>query len=277
MKEFDDFYEVMKRVVAECPWDKKQTHQSLRQYFIEEVYEVIDTIDDLDYVGMQEELGDVLIQIIFHSILAENNDKFNINDVINTVKDKLVRRHPHVFGDTKVADAAEVMKNWEQIKIKEKQKDSDTIKSVLDGVPKHLPALIKAYRVQTKAGRVGFDWKTQFESSINTKEGLNSDYKTNVIDKILEKIREEITEFEETIVNNDRVEMENELGDILFSIVNLSRKIDINPEDALRKSTSKFDKRFKFIEKSLIEKGGNVNDADDEELDRLWELSKIKK
>lgn len=251
MKEFDRLVEIMRRVKAECPWDIKQTHDSIRQYLIEETYEVIDAVDEKDDTSLVEELGDLQCQILFHSLLAEERGKFTLADVCNTIADKLVRRHPHVFGDTKVHGSDEVLQNWEHIKMKEGRKNS-----VLDGVPKELPALIKAYRIQSKAGRVGFDWD-------------------NIAD-VVDKISEELTEFKKSVETENKEAVEEELGDLLFSIVNLARKLEINPEDALRKTIRKFVHRFRFIEKSLKEQGGDIEDASLEEMDRLWEDAKRK-
>ncbi len=250
MKEFDRLIEVMRRVKVECPWDRKQTHESIRQYFIEETYEVIDAIDTQNDNNLVEELGDVLCQVLFHSLLAEERQKFSISDVCNAIADKLIQRHPHVFGDTKVNNTEEVLQNWEHIKMKEGKK-----KSVLDGVPKHLPALIKAYRIQSKAERVGFDWDNP--------------------DDVVAKIDEELQEFHEAIKSNESpAAIEEELGDFLFSLVNFSRKIEVNPEDALRKTIRKFESRFKYVEKTLKEHGSSVKDASLEEMDILWNEAK---
>ena len=249
MKEFDRLVKIMRRVKTECPWDREQTHESIRQYFIEETFEVIDAIDEKDDESLVEELGDVQCQVLFHSLLAEERGKFTLADVCNGIADKLVRRHPHVFENIKVKDSGEVLKNWEHIKMKEGKKNS-----ILDGVPKDLPALIKAYRVQNKAGRVGFDWD-------------------NIAD-VVAKISEELGEFKESLKTNDRDRIEDELGDLLFSIVNLARKIEISPEDALRRTIRKFTARFQYIEKSLKEKGVSIKDASLEEMDTLWEEAK---
>lgn len=251
MKEFDRLVKIMRRVKTECPWDREQTHESIRQYFIEETFEVIDAIDEKDDESLVEELGDVQCQVLFHSLLAEERGKFTLADVCNGIADKLVRRHPHVFENIKVKDSGEVLKNWEHIKMKEGKKNS-----ILDGVPKDLPALIKAYRVQNKAGRVGFDWD-------------------NIAD-VVAKISEELGEFKESLKTNDRDRIEDELGDLLFSIVNLARKIEISPEDALRRTIRKFTARFQYIEKSLKEKGVSIKDASLEEMDELWEEAKGK-
>ena len=249
MKEFDRLVKIMRRVKTECPWDREQTHESIRQYFIEETFEVIDAIDEKDDESLVEELGDVQCQVLFHSLLAEERGKFTLADVCNGIADKLVRRHPHVFENIKVKDSGEVLKNWEHIKMKEGKKNS-----ILDGVPKDLPALIKAYRVQNKAGRVGFDWD-------------------NIAD-VVAKISEELGEFKESLKTNDRDRIEDELGDLLFSIVNLARKIEISPEDALRRTIRKFTARFQYIEKALKEKGVSIKDASLEEMDELWEEAK---
>ena len=251
MKEFDRLVKIMRRVKTECPWDREQTHESIRQYFIEETFEVIDAIDEKDDESLVEELGDVQCQVLFHSLLAEERGKFTLADVCNGIADKLVRRHPHVFENIKVKDSGEVLKNWEHIKMKEGKKNS-----ILDGVPKDLPALIKAYRVQNKAGRVGFDWD-------------------NIAD-VVAKISEELGEFKESLETNDRDRIEDELGDLLFSIVNLARKIEISPEDALRRTIRKFTARFQYIEKALKEKGVSIKDASLEEMDKLWEEAKEK-
>lgn len=251
VKEFERLVSVMRRVKVECPWDRQQTHESIRQYLIEESYEVIDAIDDKDDESLVEELGDVQCQVLFHSLLAEERGKFTLEDVCRTLADKLVRRHPHVFKDTKVKDSDEVLKNWEHIKMKEGKKNS-----VLDGVPKELPALLKASRIQNKAGRVGFDWDDPTD--------------------IVSKIHEEFNELQESLQNKDPEKIEDELGDLLFSIVNLARKIEISPEDALRKTTKKFINRFQYIESTLKEQGIAIKEATLEEMDRLWDEAKTK-
>ncbi|MFC1554507.1 nucleoside triphosphate pyrophosphohydrolase [candidate division KSB1 bacterium] len=249
MKEFDRLVEVMRKVQKECPWDKKQTHGSIRQYLIEETFEVIDAIDENDDDSLLEELGDVQCQVLFHSILAEQRNKFNLEDVLKNNTDKMVRRHPHIFGDVNVKDSDEVLTNWENIKMSEGKK-----KSVLDGVPKTMPALIKAYRTQSKAARVGFDWE-------DPKDVLN-------------KISEEFEELKQSVKSGDKEEIENELGDLLFSIVNYARKLEVNPEDSLRRTIRKFRKRFQFIEKTLKERGTDINDSNLAEMDNLWNKSK---
>jgi len=251
MEEFDRLVEIMRRVKNECPWDKKQTHESLRQYLIEETYEVVDAIDGRDDAALKEELGDLQIQILFHAFLAEDRSAFLLEDVFTAIADKLVRRHPHVFGETVVSGSAEVLRNWEHIKMKEGKK-----KSVLDGVPKDMPALIKAYRIQSKASRVGFDWSK--------------------IGDVVEKISEELNEFQQSVKTHGRNAVEDELGDLLFSLVNLARKMDVNPEDALRRTIRKFTTRFRYIENYLKKNGRELKEASLEEMDRLWEEAKVK-
>jgi len=252
MKEFDKLMDIMRRVKTECPWDRKQTHKSIRQYLLEETYEVIEAIDTQDDHSLLEELGDLQCQVAFHALLGEERGAFTISDVCNTIADKLVRRHPHVFGNVSVANSDEVLKNWEHIKLSEGKK-----KSVLDGVPKELPALVKAYRIQSKAGRVGFDWDSA--------------------EPVIEKIYEELKEFQHSLASGNKQAMEEELGDLLFSIVNIARKSEINPEDALRNTINKFVTRFHYIEKILKKQGISIKDASLEQMDSLWNEAKDKK
>ena len=248
MKEFDRLFEVMKKVRENCPWDKKQDHNSLMQYLIEETYEVVEAIEQKDDENLKEELGDLLIQIIFHSLLAQEKSKFSMEDVMNSISEKLIRRHPHVFSDKVVSGEEEVLHNWEKIKISEGKK------SVLQGVPKSLPALLKALRIQTKASRVGFDWE--------------------IYEDVMEKVEEEFEELKEASKSKDNDKIEEELGDLLFSIVNISRFLKINPEDALRRTINKFIKRFTLIEQEITKQGKKLEDASLEEMDKIWEKSK---
>lgn len=235
-----------------CPWDKEQTHKSLNPYLLEEAHEVMEAVDADDTKSMKEELGDLLLQIVFHSQLASEEASFDINDVINGICEKLITRHPHVFGDAKVKDSAHVLSRWEQIKKTEKKG-----KSVIGGVPKELPALLKAYRLGEKAGRVGFDWQNA--------------------DGILAKLSEEIEELHEAKDSKDCTEMENEYGDILFTLANIGRFLKINPEDALRKSTNKFISRFQKMEKEAEESGSDIAKLNAEEWDELWKKAKEQK
>ncbi len=247
LEEFERLVNIMARLRKECPWDRKQTPQTLRQYILEEAYEVVETIDAENWDELRKELGDLLLQIVFQAEIAAENDRFVLADSIHHINEKLIRRHPHVFGDTSVKDAGEVADNWEQIKVK-----SENRKSVLEGVPRLLPALLRAQRLQDKAAHSGFDWEN--------------------ISGVLDKIREEIAEVEQA---KDAKEAEAELGDLLFSLVNLCRFKEINAEDALRGTTDKFVGRFQYIEAELSKKGKRVNDVSAEELDRLWEAAKI--
>ncbi|KUG26872.1 nucleoside triphosphate pyrophosphohydrolase mazg [hydrocarbon metagenome] len=247
-EKFQKLVDVMKRLRIECPWDQEQTHDSIKAATLEETYELIEAIDEKDFAEMKGELGDVLLHIVFHSQIARETNQFNIDDVIDGITEKLIRRHPHVFGETKVKNNDEIMYNWEKIKLEEGRK------SVLDGIPKALPQLHRAFRIQEKASKVGFDWDEK--------------------EKVWEKVKEEINEFEQVSTSNNIQKIEEELGDLLFSIVNYTRFIGINPENALRVTNEKFIKRFSFIEKKLAEEGKNITDSNLSEMDKLWEESK---
>lgn len=237
-----------------CPWDRAQTANSLRPFLIEECYEVVDALDEGSPEKMKEELGDLLFQIIFHSRIAEERGDFTISDVITANMEKMVRRHPHVFGDAVLATDREVLANWEEIKKQEKGHQDRT--SMLEGVPRSLPALLRAHRLQERASRVGFDWARTEE--------------------VLEKLDEEIREFKEAFAQQDAAAVEDELGDILFSLVNLSRFIGVDPEEALRKTTAKFSRRFRYIEERSASTGRPLDQMGLEEMDRLWQESKTK-
>lgn len=247
-EKFQKLVDVMKRLRIECPWDQEQTHDSIKAATLEETYELIEAIDEKDFAEMKGELGDVLLHIVFHSQIASETNQFNIDDVIDGITEKLIRRHPHVFGETKVKNNDEIMYNWEKIKLEEGRN------SVLDGIPKALPQLHRAFRIQEKASKVGFDWDEK--------------------EKVWEKVKEEINEFEQVSTSNNIQKIEEELGDLLFSIVNYTRFIGINPENALRVTNEKFIKRFSFIEKKLAEEGKNITDSNLSEMDKLWEESK---
>ena len=238
-----------------CPWDREQTHESLKKYLIEETYEFLEVIDMMDKRRMCEELGDVLLQVVFHAQIAKENKDFDMTDVIDRICNKLIYRHPHVFGDVSAETSKEVLKNWEELKKKEKGIEDQT--SVLKDVPKNLPALMRSYKVQQKAAQVGFDWD-------NTKD-------------VFAKIREEIDELEQAVKNKDQVNMDEELGDVLFSIVNLSRFVKVHPELALTQATEKFIRRFEYIENKAVQLGKNLNEMTLSEMDELWEQAKIHK
>ena len=237
-----------------CPWDRKQTPASLKPFLVEECYEVIDALDEDDPAKVKEELGDLLFQIIFHARIAEERGHFTIYDVIAANVEKMVRRHPHVFGDARLETDKEVLANWEELKKKEKGYEQRT--SVLEGVPRHLPSLLRAHSLQERAARVGFDWSR--------------------IDEALPKLDEEMAEFKQSLKQEDPAGIEEELGDIFFMLVNISRFLGVNPEDALRKTISKFIRRFRHIEESAADAGRSLADMSLEEMERLWQESKGK-
>jgi len=250
---FGDAYErivgIMARLRAPngCPWDKEQTLESLKPYLIEEAYEVIEALEEGEVEHHKEELGDLLLQVVFQSQLRSESDSFDAADVAHGICDKLIRRHPHVFGDAKADGAEEAYQQWELIKAKEKEKSK---RSIIDGVPRALPALIRAQRTTEKASRVGFDW--------------------NEVTGPLNKITEETAELTDAIVAKDKAAIQEELGDLLFSVVNLARFVDVSSEDALNYTTNKFGRRFRSIEASIRERGEQMQDVPLEELDRLW-------
>jgi tetrapyrrole methylase family protein/MazG family protein len=248
------FEEVISALRGEngCPWDRKQTHQSLKPFLVEETYEALDAIDSGDPGHIKEELGDILLQIYLHAEIAREHGAFTIDDVARTIIDKIILRHPHVFGGDRVRDAEQVLERWEEIKKKEKP----LRESMLDGVPKHLPALLKAYRIQQKVSRVGFDWEK--------------------IDDVAAKLDEEVGEFKKALSSNDGGKIEDEAGDILFTIANLLRFMHINPEEALDKTIKKFTSRFQYIEKRSGEMNRNLEEMTIDEMEQLWQESKGK-
>lgn len=252
-KRFDDLLAIMRRLRGPggCPWDAEQTHESLTRYLLEETYEVIEAIDMKSPEMLKEELGDLLLQPVFHAAIAEETGTFTMGDIIQTLCDKLIRRHPHVFGDMEIRDSSAQIENWEQIKKEEKGEER---RSALSGVPPHLPALLKAQKITEKASRVGFDWEH--------------------VDQVVAKVMEELHEFEEAMAEGDNSRMEAELGDLLFAIVNLGRFLSINPEEALRKTINRFQQRFSHVEDTLHGQGRRMNDASLEEMDALWEEAK---
>ena len=247
-QKFNELMEVMRTLRKECPWDREQTHDSIKAATLEETHEVIEAIDEKNYVELKSELGDLLLHIVFHSVIAEDNKTFNINEVIDSIKEKLVRRHPHVFGDTKVENNNDIMRNWETIKLSEGRD------SVLEGVPKNLPGLHRAFRLQEKASKVGFDWEKK--------------------EDVWKKVIEEIEEMHEQENAGNKEELEKEIGDVFFSLVNYARFIGINPENALRNTNEKFIKRFQYVEKKIKESGRQITDSNLKEMDKFWEESK---
>ena len=250
---FDRLMEIMHRLRAPggCPWDAEQTHESLKRYLLEESYEVIEAIDARSPAMLKEELGDLLLQPVFHAAIAEEKGEFTMDDVLATINEKLVRRHPHVFGDQIVKSATEQVENWERIKKAEKGEER---KSALSGVPPHMPALMQAQKITEKAARVGFDWEH--------------------VDQVFAKVIEELHELEETMVDGNEDRMESELGDLLFAIVNLGRFLSLDPEEALRKTISRFSRRFAHVEDTLHARGIQMKEATLEEMDVLWEEAK---
>lgn len=248
--EFEELVSIMRRLRSEngCPWDRAQSHQTLRQYLLEETYEVLEALDDQDQEELKIELGDLLLQIVFHAQIADENDEFDIWDVVQGINEKLIRRHPHVFGEMKLATPEAVRENWEKIKMKEGKK------SVIDGVPRELSGLLRAFRLQKKAAQVGFDWDD--------------------VSQVWQKLNEEEEELKEAIETRNPARIEEEFGDLLFSLVNLSRFIKVNPEDALRQTINKFIRRFKLIEAKLNEIGKTPEDCTLAEMDRIWDKVK---
>lgn len=253
-KGFADLVAIMARLRGEdgCPWDRRQTKEDLKPYLIEETYEILEALDRGDDQGLHEELGDLLFHIIFMARIAEEEGAFDIDDVINGVAEKMRRRHPHVFGGPPVAGAHEVEANWARLKAAEKPRGA-----LLEGLPLHLPALMRAYRLTQRASQVGFDWKHK--------------------DQVWAKLEEELKEFQEALRENKKEALREELGDILFTLVNLARFIGVDPEDALRRVTNKFAARFTYIEQRLQDQGKTPNEATLAEMDALWEESKGKK
>ena len=246
-KAFIRLVEIMDKLREECPWDKKQTISSLRYLTIEEVYELSDAILDEDFEEIKKELGDLLLHIVFYSRIASEKNKFDISDVLNTISDKLIHRHPHIYGNVKVKDEKDVKENWEKLKLKEGKN------SVLEGVPKSLPAVVKAYRIQEKVRGIGFDWQN----------------KEQVWDKVLEEIQELK---DEEISKSERIE--DEFGDLLFALINYSRFININPEDALEKTNKRFIKRFQILEAMVKNQEKEFSDLSFEEMNLFWEKAK---
>lgn len=248
-RNFEDLVQLVSILRKECPWDRNQTHESIKDNLIEEAYEAIEALDNQDFQEFEKELGDILLHVVFHSKMASETGTFNIADVIYTLMEKLIRRHPHVFGDVKVGDEEQVAENWENIKLKEGKK------STLDGLPARLPALIRARRMQEKAANVGFDWPHW--------------------DQAWEKLGEELQEFKQALSANNPDDLAEEFGDLLFSLVNVSRYFDLNAEDSLRKTNAKFEHRFRYIEKKLKEQNKKLKDATLEEMDVYWNEAKI--
>lgn len=252
--EFEKLLDIVEALHGEkgCPWDKEQTRESLKPFLIEETYEVLEAIDEKNPENIKEELGDLLFQIVFHCQIAKKRKEFDIIDVINGIAGKMTARHPHVFGDAEYATSQEVLKQWEERK-KEEGKNRE---SILEGIPKELPALVRAQRIQSRAARVGFEWEK--------------------IEDVFKKLEEELGEFSAALKNKNQNEIADELGDVFFVLVNIARFVGVNPEDALRKTISKFISRFRYIEMKAADTGKSLSDMTLEEMDEFWNEAKIK-
>lgn len=248
--------EVMRRLRAPdgCPWDREQTHESLKSDLIEEAYEVIDAIESGNVSHLEEELGDLLLQVVFHSQISQEGGHFDFSDVAGAITDKLERRHPHVFGEVQVSGSGEVLQNWDAIKKAEKQGEGDKPASIVSGIPKHLPALQKAHQIQKRAARAGFDWEH--------------------IDDVFDKLHEEIDELKEAISRDHEPDIRAELGDLLFSVVNVSRFLGHNPEELLNHNIKKFVRRFQRVEDKVHATGKPFKDFALDELDAFWDEAK---
>ncbi len=245
---FEDFMAIVRRLRKECPWDREQTHESIAPLLVEEAYEVKESIEDGNDDELKKELGDILLHSVMHSVIAEERGAFDFDDVVRTISEKLIRRHPHVFGTASVSGAEEVTQNWEQLKMKEGRK------SLFENMPRALPALQRAERVQEKASKVGFDWENP--------------------EQVWAKVREEIGELDHEISGGNPEKMREEFGDLLFALVNYSRFLGIAPEEELQRATSKFIRRFQHVESRLMADGRTFTDSSLEEMDRFWDEAK---
>lgn len=250
VKEFERLMEIMDRLRESCPWDKKQTNETLRKLTIEETYELADAIISGDDDGIRNELGDLMLHIVFYAKIGSEKGVFSMKDILRGINEKLIYRHPHVFSDVRVSGAEEVEENWEQLKIRENNGN----KPVLSGVPSSLPSIVKANRIQEKVRGVGFDWEKP--------------------EQIWDKVLEEISELKSEIERYDREKIESEIGDVIFSVINASRLYGIDPEAALEKTNRKFIKRFNYLEKETIARGQSLHDMSLDEMNRIWEKAK---
>jgi len=248
---FERILVIMDKIREDCPWDNEQTNESLRPMTIEETYELAEAILENDIQGIKKELGDLFLHIIFYAKIASEKEQFDIADIINGLAEKLIYRHPHVFSDTIVDNADDVKENWEELKLKEKENGG----TILSGIPKSLPAMIKAMRMQEKVRGVGFDWDEK--------------------EQVWDKVREELTEFEEEVKKGNKEKMEQEFGDLLFSFINAARLYDIDPDNALEKTNQKFIKRFNYLEKNTLKKGLSLKDMSLEEMEVIWQQAKF--
>lgn len=247
-EKFDNLVKIMRRLRNECSWDSVQTFDSIKAATLEETHEVIEAIDEKNYDDLKNELGDLLLHIVFHSVIAEDQKLFTINEVIDSISDKLVRRHPHIFSNVEVENNKDIERNWETIKMNEGRE------SILEGIPKTLPELQKAARMQEKVSKIGFDWEKK--------------------EDVWAKVIEEIEEMHESEQTGDKDLFEKEMGDVFFALINYSRFLGINPENALRRTNTKFKNRFHYIEKKLKENNKSITESNLEEMDKYWEESK---
>lgn len=254
---FKEFVDIVKRLRKECPWDREQTNDSIKHATLEEAHEVIEAIDNNDDEELKKELGDLLLHVVFHSVIAEGDGKFTLNEVIDSIREKLIRRHPHVFGDVKVTDSEDVKKNWEAIKMQEGRS------SVLEGVPENLPALQRAHRLQEKAAKVGFDWEKKSDVWKKVVEEIEEMHEIEKVKPPTSKVKSEVNE-----------KLEGEVGDVFFALVNYARFLGVNPENALRKTNRKFIERFKFVESKIKETGKSIDESSLAEMDKYWNESK---
>jgi len=250
VQKFQELVRIIEKLRKECPWDSEQTNDSIKDATIEETYEVVEAIDNKDFEELKIELGDLLLHVVFHTVIAQESNHFTLDEVIDGITKKLIRRHPHVFGEIEVSGSKEVKRNWETIKLSEGRD------SILEGVPVKLPSLQRAYRLQEKAARVGFDWEHK--------------------EDVWKKVIEEIEEMHESERAGNKVELEKEIGDVFFSLVNYARFLGINPENALRRTNEKFIKRFGYVEDKIKATGRKISESNLQEMDKYWDESKSK-
>jgi len=254
MKKFLRLIEIVRtlRGPEGCPWDMEQNLYSIKNHFLEEAFELVDALDNEDVPNIREELGDIIFHVVFHAVMAEQEGKFDLESVLDEINEKLVRRHPHVFGNMESIDTEEVIVNWE--KIKDEEKKAKRTKSILDDIPVSFPAIQMSLKMQERVRKVGFDWPDMSEC--------------------MDKVNEEIDEFKNAVETNDTHEIEHELGDVFFALINLSRFLKVNPDEALRKANKRFHKRFTYIEQRLSERGLPSEDATLSEMEELWQEAK---
>lgn len=248
MEPFDKFIEIVRRLRKECPWDREQTHESLRHLLIEEAYETVEAIEQKNIDELREELGDLLLHVVMHSVIAEEAREFSLTEVISEITRKLIHRHPHVFADVHVNSQVEVKENWERLKLTEGRN------SIIEGLPKSMPALLRAQRLQERASNLGFDWEHA--------------------EDVWRKVEEELREMQDAVSSGDVRRVEDEYGDLLFALVNYARFVNVNPENALRTTIEKFSRRFQYIEEKLREQGKSIHASSLKEMDALWEEAK---